>query len=49
MLKIEKVMQGMERGNMFGIQEIRSHGVMKAFIPQNFFAEINEQMWRWKN
>ena len=24
-------------------------GVIKAFIPYNFFAEINEQVWRRKN
>lgn len=32
-------------GNSMGGQA----GVIKAFVPYNFFAEINEQVWRRKN
>lgn len=41
-LKIDRVMQGMERGNLLAFSDRQSYGVVKAFIPTSFFAEINE-------
>lgn len=48
-LKIDRVMQSIDRGNLLGFSDRQSYGVVKAFIPPNFFAEINEQMWRWRD
>ena len=48
-LKIDRVMQGVDRGNLLGFADRQSYGVVKAFIPPNFFAEINEQLWRWRD
>ena len=48
-LKIDRVMQGMERGNLLAFSDRQSYGVVKAFIPTSFFAEINEQMWRMRS
>jgi hypothetical protein len=43
LLKIERAMQSFSR--VVGNSQI---GVLKAFIPQNFYAEIKEHMWRWR-
>ena len=45
-LKIDRVMQSMDRGNLLAFSDRQSYGVVKAFIPPSFFAEIKEQMWR---
>ena len=44
-LKIELALLT-DRLNMFGPPGFYSCGVLKAFIPPNFFAEINEHMRR---
>ena len=41
-LKIDRVMQGMDRGNLLAFSDRQTYGVAKAFIPPSFFAEINE-------
>ena len=45
-LKIDRVMQGIDRGNLLAFSDRQTYGIVKAFIPSSFFAEINEQMWR---
>jgi hypothetical protein len=44
-LKIEHALL-QDRSNLYGPSGLYSCGVLKAFIPPNFFAEINEQMRR---
>ena len=48
-LKIDRVMQSIDRGNLLAFSDRQSCGVVKAFIPPSFFAEINEQMWRMRH
>mmetsp|Transcript_35350 Transcript_35350/g.46533 ORF Transcript_35350/g.46533 Transcript_35350/m.46533 type:complete len:153 (+) Transcript_35350:866-1324(+) len=45
-LKIDRIMQSIDRGNLLAFSERQSSGIVKAFVPTSFFAEINEQMWR---
>ena len=49
MLKIDRVMQGLERGNLLAFANQQTYGVVKAFIPPSFFAEMNELMWRMRS
>ena len=34
---------------MLAFSDRQTHGVLRAFIPSSFFAEINELMWRMRN
>ena len=45
-LKIDRMAQSMDRGNLLALSGGQTNGIVKAFIPTSFFAEINEQMWR---